>query len=95
VSKVTSLTPTHVLVEIPVPPGSLSLFRTFEGIAPSTAEDVPRPPISDDEYAVIHHVCVKSPDLQIERPYTPINDVQSDRVIKIVVKRVVGGEVGR
>lgn len=44
---------------------------------------------------VIHHVCVKSPDLQIERPYTPINDPAKDGYMDIVVKRVKGGEVGR
>jgi cytochrome-b5 reductase len=43
----------------------------------------------------IHHVMIKSPDLQIERPYTPINDVVADGELKLVVKAVKGGEVGR
>jgi hypothetical protein len=38
---------------------------------------------------------VKNPDLMIERPYTPINDVRADGEVRIVVKRVKGGEVGR
>lgn len=43
----------------------------------------------------IQHVMIKSPDLQIERPYTPVNDVRKDGEVKVVVKRVKGGEVGR
>ncbi|KAJ9100108.1 hypothetical protein QFC19_005788 [Naganishia cerealis] len=42
----------------------------------------------------VFHVYVKSPDLQIERPYTPINDVEKDGYIRLLVKRVKGGEVG-
>ena len=38
---------------------------------------------------------IKSPDIQIERPYTPVNDVLADGEIRVVVKRVKGGEVGR
>jgi hypothetical protein len=43
----------------------------------------------------VWHVYVKSPDLQIERPYTPINDVEKDGFARLLVKRVKGGEVGR
>lgn len=38
---------------------------------------------------------IKNPDLQIERPYTPVNDVARDGELDLVVKRVQGGEVGR
>ncbi|KAL7421741.1 hypothetical protein Q5752_003512 [Cryptotrichosporon argae] len=38
---------------------------------------------------------VKSPDIQIERPYTPVNDAAADGEVCMVVKRVKGGEVGR
>lgn len=38
---------------------------------------------------------VKNPDIQIERPYTPINDVGKDGEVQMVIKRVKGGEVGR
>ncbi|WVQ83198.1 hypothetical protein IAT38_005337 [Cryptococcus sp. DSM 104549] len=38
---------------------------------------------------------VKSPDIQIERPYTPVNDAVQDGEARMVVKRVRGGEVGR
>jgi cytochrome-b5 reductase len=38
---------------------------------------------------------VKSPDLMIERPYTPVNDVKAEGDVKLVVKRVRAGEVGR
>ena len=44
---------------------------------------------------VLEHVMIKNPDLQIERPYTPINDVGVDGEIDVVVKRVQGGEVGK
>ncbi|UOH79193.1 hypothetical protein LQV05_000183 [Cryptococcus neoformans] len=46
---------------------------------------------------VIQHVMVKSPDIQIERPYTLINDptiTDGEREMRMVVKRVRGGEVG-
>lgn len=75
------------------------MFKTFEVVAPTTTDGHSLPASTSDvnpkKYATIHHICVKSPDLQIERPYTPINDVQKDGVMKIVVKRVKGGEVGR
>lgn len=48
-----------------------------------------------DESIVIEHVMIKNPDLQIERPYTPINDVGRDGEVDVVVKRVQGGEVGK
>lgn len=73
------LSPTHVYLEITLSPTSAALFHRT---------DV-------DGRILIHHVCVKSPDLVIERPYTPINDVAKDGKIKLVVKRVKGGEVGR
>jgi cytochrome-b5 reductase len=38
---------------------------------------------------------VKNPDLMIERAYTPVNDVAADGRLRMVVKRVPGGEVGR
>jgi cytochrome-b5 reductase len=44
---------------------------------------------------VLEHVMIKNPDLQIERPYTPVNDVGADGEVDIVVKRVQGGEVGK
>lgn len=43
----------------------------------------------------VHHVMLKNPDLMIERPYTPVNDVAADGEARMVVKRVTGGEVGR
>jgi cytochrome-b5 reductase len=38
---------------------------------------------------------VRSSALMIERPYTPVNDVDADGEARLVVKRVPGGEVGR
>ena len=102
ISAVQSLSPTHVFIEIPIPEESRSMLKTLEGkaLTQSVVETRDQPlPVShtadEGEYVTIHHVCVKSPDLQIERPYTPINDVEKDGMMKIVVKRVKGGEVGR
>jgi cytochrome-b5 reductase len=44
---------------------------------------------------VIEHIMIKNPDLQIERPYTPVNDVSKDGEVDVIVKRVRGGEVGK
>jgi cytochrome-b5 reductase len=49
----------------------------------------------DVQGVTVYHVMVKSPDLMIERPYTPVNDVRTDGEVRLVVKRVRGGEVGR
>ena len=83
------ISPQHVLVSIPIPAASLALFddRGAEGATSTAGEKV--------ETVTIHHLMVKNPDLQIERPYTPINDVGKDGELKLVVKRVKGGEVGR
>lgn len=50
---------------------------------------------TESQTIMVHHVMVKSPDLMIERPYTPVNDVDADGEVRLVVKRVRGGEVGR
>ncbi|WOO76623.1 NADH-cytochrome b5 reductase 2 [Vanrija pseudolonga] len=42
----------------------------------------------------VHHVMLGAPQIQIERPYTPINDGRLGD-LELVVKRVPGGEVGR
>jgi len=49
----------------------------------------------EDGSIVIEHVMIKNPDLQIERPYTPVNDVGKDGEVDVIVKRVQGGEVGK
>jgi cytochrome-b5 reductase len=50
---------------------------------------------SPDGTVALQHVMIKSPDLQIERPYTFVNDAGQDGELRLVVKRVKGGEVGR
>lgn len=85
------LTPFHKLVTIKIPSSSHAFFD--------------RPYRLDGEMAdveggevVIQHIMVKSPDIQIERPYTLINDptvANGEREMRMVVKRVRGGEVGR
>lgn len=77
----TRLTPQHAQVAIPLSPSDADKFRP--------------PEKGEGDLVVIQHVMVKNPDLQIERPYTPINDVGEDGDIQLVVKRVKGGEVGR
>jgi len=49
----------------------------------------------EDGSIVLEHVMIKNPDLQIERPYTPVNDVGEDGEVDVIVKRVQGGEVGK
>lgn len=44
---------------------------------------------------MVQHMMIGAPDIQIERPYTPVNDPGADADVKMVVKRVRGGEVGR
>lgn len=79
----TRLTPQHAQLAIPLLPTDAAKWRR------------PEPQSDKDEVISIRHVMVKNPDLQIERPYTPVNDVGKDGDIKLVVKRVKGGEVGR
>jgi len=49
----------------------------------------------EDGSILLEHVMIKNPDLQIERPYTPVNDVGKDGEVDVIVKRVQGGEVGK
>lgn len=79
ITKFCVLSPTHVYIELSLTPASAALFRSRDA----------------DGRVLIQHICVKSPDIVIERPYTPLNDVAKDGKIKLVVKRVKGGEVGR
>ena len=80
VRSVERLGPQHLLLRIDLNDKSRAMFSVDE---------------QDPEAVTIQHVCVKSPDLQIERPYTPINDPARDGYMEFVVKRVRGGEVGR
>lgn len=82
------ISPQHVLIDIQISQRSKDAFSNHgadgQDSKPGNAETLD-----------IWHVYAKSPDLQIERPYTPINDVQKDGYIRLLVKRVKGGEVGR
>lgn len=81
------ISPKHVVLGVPVSPSELPQFAqdavTLRGQHPAPGE------------VVVQHVMVKNPALMIERPYTPINDVAAEGEMKMVVKRVRGGEVGR
>jgi cytochrome-b5 reductase len=75
------LTPQHARLRIPLSPSDAALFAQSSS--------------TGNGEVTIEHVYVKNPDLQIERPYTPVNDVRGDGEVDVVVKRVQGGEVGR
>jgi cytochrome-b5 reductase len=82
-----NLIPSHKEITIPVPASQRDLFDQSAVRRDGT-------PLEKGEVAV-QHVMIKNPDLQIERPYTPVNDVAGDGEMGLVVKRVRGGEVGR
>ncbi|WWC61754.1 uncharacterized protein I303_104339 [Kwoniella dejecticola CBS 10117] len=90
VSSTKSISTQHKLVSIPIPSSSTSKeyftkpYRTVGSLADVEGGEI-----------VIQHMMIKSPDIQIERPYTPINDPLADGEVRLVVKRVQGGEVGR
>lgn len=88
VLSVKRISPRHVLVDIQVSEKSRAAFGNSQVEENESQSD-------DTGKLDIWHVYVKSPDLQIERPYTPINDVEKDGFIRLLVKRVKGGEVGR
>jgi hypothetical protein len=88
VLSVKRISPQHVLIDIQISERSKEEFGNHDG-ANGKESSTGRGMLD------IWHVYVKSPDLQIERPYTPINDVQKDGYIRLLVKRVKGGEVGR
>ena len=80
-----SLSPSHKLISIPIPQDAQHFFDQpykFDGTKARDGE------------IVIQHMMIGAPQIQIERPYTPIND-PSTGTIDMVVKRVRGGEVGR
>ncbi|RXK40118.1 hypothetical protein M231_02575 [Tremella mesenterica] len=96
ISSTTTLSPDHVLLTIPL---SAASRESFSPNAPlplgSTTSHTPQNPERDPAEITVQHVMIKQPDLQIERPYTPVNDPGLDGEMRLVVKRVRGGEVGR
>jgi hypothetical protein len=88
VLSVKRISPQHVLIDIQISERSKDAFGNGGGADGTHSAQ-------NGGMLDIWHVYVKSPDLQIERPYTPINDVQKDGFVRLLVKRVKGGEVGR
>ncbi|KAK4683923.1 hypothetical protein P7C73_g6285, partial [Tremellales sp. Uapishka_1] len=82
------LTPQHVLLTLPLPKSSIPLFEE-NAVSPQG-----EPIDSTAGQVVVQHMMIKSAALQIERPYTFIND-PSEGEIRMIVKRNKGGEVGR
>ncbi|KLT39276.1 hypothetical protein CC85DRAFT_305182 [Cutaneotrichosporon oleaginosum] len=103
VASVTPVGPAHVELVVRVPESERAQFGA-DAVVFSPYGVPPRPhaaPYVHTEGAappgtvVVQHVMVKNPDLMIERAYTPVNDVGADGEMRLVVKRVRGGEVGR
>ncbi|WWC89447.1 uncharacterized protein L201_004371 [Kwoniella dendrophila CBS 6074] len=90
VTSTKSISNQHKLISVPIPQssGSKEFFTKPYKTDGSTAD------IEGGEI-VIQHMMIKSPDIQIERPYTHVNDPLQDNEVRMVVKRVRGGEVGR
>ncbi|CAK9782778.1 unnamed protein product [Cutaneotrichosporon oleaginosum] len=102
VASVTPVGPAHVELVVRVPESERAQFGA-DAVVFSPYGVPPRPhaaPYVHTEGAappgtvVVQHVMVKNPDLMIERAYTPVNDVGADGEMRLVVKRVRGGEVG-
>jgi cytochrome-b5 reductase len=107
VSSVAPVGPAHVELVVPVSdaergqfgPGAV-VFSPY-GVPPRPPSSPTPFPTASDSGAplpgtvVVQHIMVKNPDLMIERAYTPVNDVAADGRLRMVVKRVPGGEVGR
>jgi hypothetical protein len=72
-------------VSVTIPPSARSLFAQ-----PYKADGTQ----AEDGEIVVQHMMLGAPDIQIERPYTPVNDPLSGEA-EMVIKRVRGGEVGR
>ena len=89
ISRMISLTPRHRYVEVPV---SEDTGRQFGTLALGMDGERLRP---EDGAIAVQHVTIKSDAIQVERSYTPINDVEEDGVMKLIVKKVKGGEIGR
>lgn len=96
----------HVILRIELSEGSRRLFLDDSGssasttsITSNTSSTSPTSSTSSSptptRYITLSHIYLKSPSLQIERPYTPLTDPQTSPYLDLLVKRVRGGEVGR
>ncbi len=59
---------------------------------------VPRqslPPLRESIFAPVWSIFIKDDDIQVERPYTPLEGIDEDGRMKFWVKRYPKGEVGR
>ncbi|BEI89758.1 uncharacterized protein CcaverHIS019_0211200 [Cutaneotrichosporon cavernicola] len=108
VTAVDKVGPAHVELVVGVSEGERGMFGP-EAVSASPYGVPPRPPNLSPSFSsasssqptppstpvVVQHIMVKNPDLMIERAYTPVNDVSADGIMRMIVKRVRGGEVGR
>lgn len=53
------------------------------------------PPLEGSAFAPIWSIYVKDDDIQVERPYTPLEGIDEDGRMKFWIKKYVHGEVGR
>ncbi|WWC70321.1 uncharacterized protein I206_104271 [Kwoniella pini CBS 10737] len=88
VTSIKTLSNQHKLITIPIDFKSKEFFENPFKIDGNFSN-------KENNEIVIQHIMIKSNDLQIERPYTFINDPLNDNEIRMVIKRVQGGEVGR
>ncbi|WRT66240.1 uncharacterized protein IL334_003193 [Kwoniella shivajii] len=111
VSCTKTISPQHKLITVDIPSKSIEYFmKPFRRDGSLANSGIERQQSQQDQQnqqnqqgeddkkeweIVIQHMMIKSPDIQIERPYTPINDPTKDDQVRMVVKRVRGGEVGR
>lgn len=111
VSDVRLLSPRHAQLSVPLSPAELRQFakgafpfpfvgytgsiysvspQMYEALMSQTQDQTP-----DDGSVVVQHVMLRNPAIQIERHYTPVNDVARDGKMDFVVKKVRNGELGR
>lgn len=86
---------------IPLKISSINALTDDASIIKLSVPSARVPKVSDLDAFSIHHIYVKQPDLQIQRPYTPLTSSflrsgpDSESEISILVKRYADGEVSR
>ncbi|KAG8825707.1 hypothetical protein FRC19_010697 [Serendipita sp. 401] len=75
----------HVVVRMTIPPRLLPDPST----TPVSPESATEPGLPN----AIYHIYVKDDDMQVERPYTPINGIGNDGKMTFWIKKYTGGEV--
>lgn len=53
------------------------------------------PPSQDNHFAPIWSIFIKDDDIQVERPYTPLEGIDENGTMQLWIKKYPKGEVGR